>query len=160
MKSLLAVVAATLALPAMAQSYYPEPRPYTDSRLSRDEYRTCVERGDALRTRRERIEDERSEIDREAAEIARASASLDGQVRALDRNDANAIADYNARSDRLNRRVARQNQHVADLNARAALLNGDAADMNGRCEGRTYTPYDRDSSSRERDAWRDRGSLR
>src|SRR4051812_50210787 len=115
----------------MAKPYSPEPRP-RDSRLSRDEYLTCVERGDVLRARRERIDDERSEIDREAADIARAGAALDAQLRTLDRNDANAVADYNARSDRHNRRVARQNQHVADLNSRAALLNGDAADMNGR----------------------------
>ena len=159
MKSLLALAAATLAVPAaMAQSYYSESRAQPDGRLTRDEYLTCLDRGDALRARRERIDDERAEIDREAAEIARAGAALDARMRTLDRSDANAIADYNARSDRHNRRVAQQNQHVADLNARAALMNGDAADMNARCEARTYTPYDRDS--RDRDGWRDRGSLR
>ena len=141
MKPILALAALALAVPAaMAQTYYPEPR---DGRLSRDQYLGCVDRGDALSQRREQIEDERAEIDREAADIARSGAALDAQLRGLDRNDANAVAAYNARSERLNRRVERQNRHVAELNSRAALMNGDAADMNARCDNRVYTPYDR-----------------
>jgi hypothetical protein len=152
MKSMLVLAALALAAPAaMAQTDYGVPR---DSRLSHDEYLTCLDRGDLLRQRRERIEDERAMIDREAADIARAGAALDAQLRALDRRDATALADYNARSERHNRRVDLQNRRVADLNARAALMNGDAADMNARCESRVYTPYDRDAD------WRDRTRLR
>jgi hypothetical protein len=145
---------ALAAVPAMAQSVYSSPRAYPDERLSRDEYRTCVEREEALRDRRERIDEQRAEVERDAADIARAGAELDAQLRTLDRRDANALADYNARSERHNRRVERQNRRVAEVNSRAALLNGDAADMNARCEGRVYTPYDREPS------WRERGALR
>src|SRR3954464_11077397 len=101
---------ALAAAPAMAQTYYPD-RTY-DDRLSRDEYRTCVDRQHVLRDRREAIEDERSEADREAADIARAGAALDAELRHLDRNNPEAVAAYNARSERHNRRVDRQNRHV------------------------------------------------
>ena len=147
MKSLLAVAAVAVALPALGQTYY-EPRPYPSDRLSRGEFDSCLDRGMVLRERKERIDDERAELDHEGAEIARLGAALDAEIRTLDRNDANAVANYNARSDRLNRRVDRQNRRVAELNARAALLNGDAADMNSRCENRVYTPAE--------PAWRDR----
>jgi len=147
MKSLLAVAALAVALPAVAQTYY-SPRPYPADRLSRGEFNDCLDRGAALRDRKEGIDEDRAHLDREAAEIARAGAALDAQMRSLDRTDATAVAEYNARSDRLNRRVARQNERVAELNERAALLNGDAADMNARCENRVYTPT--------APAWRDR----
>ena len=147
MKSLLAVAAVAVALPALGQTYYDPGRSYPD-RLTRGELDTCLDRGAALRERKERIDDERAELDREAADLARAGAALDAEMRTLDRTDANAVANYNARSDRLNRRVERQNRRVSELNSRAALLNGDAADMNARCENRVYTPAE--------PAWRDR----
>ena len=149
MKSLLAAAALAVALPAVGQTYYEPSRPYPADRLTRDQFDTCLDRGAALRERKERIDDERAELDREAAELARAGAALDAQMRTLDRTDANAVADYNARSDRLNRRVERQNHRVAELNSRAALLNGDVADSNARCQDRVYAPY-------PDPAWRDR----
>jgi hypothetical protein len=154
MKPQLALACLALAAaPAMAQTtYYERARP--DNRLTHDEYRTCVEREQVLRDRRERIDDERAEVERTADWLAREGASLAAELRTLDRRDTAALADYNVRSDRYNRRVERQNRHVAEVNQRAALLNGDAADMNARCEGRVYTPYDREPQ------WRDRGTLR
>ena len=149
MKTLFAAAALVVALPAVGQTYYPD-RPYPADRLTHGEFETCLDRGAALRERKESIDDERAELDREGAELARAGAALDAQFRHLDRTDANAVADYNARSERLNRRVDRQNRRVAELNSRAGLLNGDAADMNARCENRVYTPYPEPS-------WRERG---
>ena len=154
MKKLLALAVLVAAPPAVAQTYYPDPRAYRDDRLTRDEYYTCVDRERALSARRGRIDDERSEVDREAEKIARAGAALDAQMRALDKNDATAVAQYNAKSERHNARVDRQNRHVADVNARAALLNGDAADMNARCEGRIYTPQPRGDDYRDRSTFR------
>ena len=116
---------------------------YSDERLSAGQYRDCVDREHALRDRRERIDSERAAIDRDADAIARAGARLDAELRSLDRRDATAVANYNARSDAHNRRVEAQNQRVAELNQRAALMNGDAADQASTCANRIYTPqYD------------------
>ena len=126
--------------PAYNAPAYPS---YSEERLSPGQYRDCVDREYALRDRRERIDAERANIDRDADAIARAGARLDAELRSLDRRDATAVANYNARSDAHNRRVETQNQRVAELNQRAALLNGDAADQTAGCANRIYTPqYD------------------
>ena len=138
-----ALLLAALALPcvALAQTGYVVV-PRAELHVLPMDVRECVARNEPLLDRRELIESERRSVDGEADALARAGADLDAEWRSLDRTNARAVADYNARQERHNRRVEAQNRRVADFNARTAALN-DATDMLvSRC-AQPYLPPDR-----------------
>ena len=137
----LALAAVLLPAAALAQAGYVAV-PRAELHVLPMDVRECVVRNEPLLDRREAIEAERRSVDAEADMLARAGADLDAEWRSLDRTNARAVADYNARQQRHNQRVEAQNRRVADFNARTAQLN-DATDMLvSRC-AQPYLPPDR-----------------
>jgi len=148
MKRLILATLAALPLVATAQGYY-----YREAPMTRGELRDCVERDRYLRDQITILDQEKFDNDREGQDIYREGRALANELRTLDNRDANAVADYNARSDAHNRRVADHNRRVSDMNARARDHNREAANVSADCATRPY--YFGDLNAVRRD-----GSLR
>jgi hypothetical protein len=141
---------AALAAPAaLAQTYYYAP----DRPLAPGELRVCMDRSDAMSSRRADLEAQRRMNDRESDSIARASAQLAEDLRRLDPADTAAVADHNRRTAEHNRRVEAHNLRVHDLNVEFAGLDREQADLRVDC-ARPFYPQDRDAILWERNRTR------
>jgi hypothetical protein len=94
---------------------------------------TCVDREEALRERRWRLDDSMGRIERERADIDRVARDLADELRRLDPRDRTGVDVYNARQHEHNRRVAAHNADVAAINRNASLLNDEAAVLSADC---------------------------
>ena len=131
-----AIAMALAALAPLAASAYTtysraviiEDRPVIGSTLH-----VCDARNAELWDRKALLDQDKRDADAEREAIARAKARLDGELVQLDRANAAAVADYNARSYALNDRVDAYNRRIADMNGASALLNADSAEMVDYC---------------------------
>ena len=134
MKPVIALAAAALAAPAaLAQVTYSRVVVVDEPVAIHAVPRVCENRNAQLWDRKALLDQDKRDVDSEGQAIARAKARLDGELAQLDHANTSAVADYNARSNALNRRVDSYNHRVADLNDAVALLDSDSREMVDWC---------------------------
>jgi hypothetical protein len=138
MKPATAFALVMLAVPAAATAQVSYSRAWIPPGPSVAPSRACADRQDVLTDRKLSLDREKRDNDAELAAIEDEGAQLAGELRSLDNSNANAVDDYNARSNAHNRRVAAHNRRVADMNAAVADLNADLGDASQYCTSRGW----------------------
>jgi predicted RNase H-like nuclease (RuvC/YqgF family) len=110
--------------------------------LTRAELRACFTQRDRLRDQADAAQRERDELDREKAELVQQGNALKEQLAALDRDNAEAVAKYNADAAERDRRIDAFEAKIPEFNRKAEALQAERSSFSKQCDNRRYDELD------------------
>jgi uncharacterized protein YlxW (UPF0749 family) len=117
--------------------------------VQREQFKACVDEEESLQAQRlslaRRHDEHKLALKRTRDDIAAHMASAS----AVNKDDAAAVAAFNARQDALDKRGADLNAQGDQLNREQARFNARIEDANKRCNGMIFSHKDRDAIRRE-----------
>jgi hypothetical protein len=144
MKLVSAIVFVAVAVADAAAQSGPPP-----TAAQREQFKTCVDEEESLQAQRlaliGRHDEHKLALKRTQDEIAAHMAS----AASVNKDDAAAVAAFNARQSALDARGADLNTQGVQLNREQARFNARIAEANKRCNGMIFSHKDRDAIRRE-----------